>query len=58
MGKEHWKRVPAELEREILQHIANEDEGDRSRWLALINCALVCKAWTDMCGVIYTTPST
>ena len=46
MGDEHWKRMPAELEREVLQHIANEDEGDRSRWLALINCALVCKAWT------------
>ena len=46
MGDEHWRRIPTELEREILQHIANEDEGDRSRWLALINCALVCKAWT------------
>ena len=40
------KRIPTELEIEILQHIADEDEGDRSRWLALVNCALVCKAWT------------
>ena len=46
MGDEHWRHIPTELEREILQHIANEDEGDHSRWLALINCALVCKAWT------------
>ena len=46
MGEEHRRRIPAELEIEILQHIADEDEGDRSRWLALINCALVCKAWT------------
>src|SRR5882757_5273205 len=46
MGEEHRKRVPTELEIEVLQHIADEDEGDRSRWLALINCALVCKAWT------------
>ncbi len=46
MREEHWKRIPTELEREILQHIADEDEGDRFRWLALINCALVCKAWT------------
>ena len=46
MGDEHWRRIPTELEREILQHIVDEDEGDYSRWLALINCALVCKAWT------------
>ena len=46
MGEEHGKRVPTELEIEILQHIADEDEHDRSRSLALINCALVCKAWT------------
>ena len=46
MGEEHWKRIPTELEREIIQHIANEDEDDHFRWLALINCALVCKAWT------------
>ena len=46
MGEEHGKRVPTELEIEILQYIADEDEGDRSRWRALINCALVCKAWT------------
>ena len=46
MGEEHGKRIPTELEIEILQHIADEEEGDRSRWLALINCALVCKAWT------------
>ena len=46
MGEKHGKRIPTELEIEILQHIADEDKGDRSRWLALINCALVCKAWT------------
>ena len=46
MGEEHGKRIPTELEIEILQHIADEDEHDRSRSLALINCALVCKAWT------------
>src|SRR5258706_8271553 len=46
MGEEHGKRIPTELEIEILQHIADEDEVDRARWLALINCALVCKAWT------------
>ena len=51
MGEDPGKRVPTELEIEILQHIANEDESDhfrrefRSR--ALINCALVCKAWTQ-----------
>ena len=46
MGEEHGKRVPTELEIEILQHIADEDKVERARWLALINCALVCKAWT------------
>ena len=46
MGEEHRKRVPTELESEILRHIADEDERDHSRWLALISCALVCKAWT------------
>jgi len=46
MGEEHAKRIPTELEIEVLQHIADEDEGDHSRWLALVNCALVCKAWT------------
>src|SRR5258706_15179789 len=46
MGEEPGKRVPTELEIEILQHIADEDEGDDFRWPALINCALVCKAWT------------
>jgi hypothetical protein len=46
MGEEHTKRIPTELEIEVLQHIADEDESDRSRWLALANCALVCKAWT------------
>ena len=45
MGEEHGKRIPTELEIEILQRIADEDEGDRSRWYALINCALVCKTW-------------
>src|SRR5258706_6080319 len=46
MGEEHGKRVPTELELEILQRIADEDEGDHSRWHTLVNCALVCKAWT------------
>jgi hypothetical protein len=46
MGEKHAKRIPAELEIEVLQHIANEDRGDHSRLLALVNCALVCKAWT------------
>src|SRR5258706_3042084 len=46
MGEEHGTCIPTELEIEIIQHIADEDEGDRARWLALINCALVCKAWT------------
>jgi len=46
MGEEHTKRIPTELEIEVLQHIADEDEDDHSRWLALVNCALVCKAWT------------
>ena len=46
MREEHGKRIPTELEIEILQYIADEDEDDRSRWLALVNCALVCKVWT------------
>jgi hypothetical protein len=46
MGEEPTKNIPAELEIKVLQHIANEDEGDHSRWLALVNCALVRKAWT------------
>jgi len=46
MGEEYAKRIPTELEIEILQHIANEDEADHSRWIALVNCARVCKAWT------------
>jgi hypothetical protein len=40
------KPIPAELEIGVLQQIAYEDERDHSRWLALVNCALVCKAWT------------
>src|SRR5258706_1546586 len=47
MAEDHWKRIPTELEREILQHIADEDEGDHFCSLALINCAIVCKAWTQ-----------
>jgi hypothetical protein len=46
MGEEHAKRIPTELEIEVLQHIADDDEGGHSRSLALVNCALVCKAWT------------
>jgi len=46
MGEGHARRIPTELEIEVLQHIADGDEGDHSRWLALVNCALVCKAWT------------
>ena len=46
MGEEYAKRIPTELEIEILQHIADEDEGDHSRWTALVNCARVCKTWT------------
>ena len=46
MGEEHERRIPTELEIEVLQHIASEDESDHSRWHALVNCALVCKAWT------------
>jgi len=47
MEGEYAKRVPTELEIKILQHIADEDEGDHSRWSALVQCALVCKAWTE-----------
>jgi hypothetical protein len=46
MGGEHVKRIPTELEIGVLQHVAYEDERDHSRWHALVNCALVCKAWT------------
>jgi hypothetical protein len=46
MGEEHVKRMPTELEIKVLQHIADGVESDHSRWLALISCALVCKAWT------------
>ena len=46
MGEVYTKRIPTELEIEILQLIADEDEPYWSRWAALSNCALVCKAWT------------
>ena len=46
MGEEHARRIPIELEIEVLQYIASKDESGHSRWLALANCALVCKAWT------------
>jgi hypothetical protein len=45
MGEEHARRIPTELEIEVLQHIADGEEGDHSRSLALVICALVCKAW-------------
>jgi hypothetical protein len=45
MGEEHAKRNPTELEIKVLQHIADEDEGNHSCWHALVNCVLVCKAW-------------
>ena len=47
MGEECTKQIPAELEIEILQHIADEDETYWSRWSALCKCARVCKAWTE-----------
>jgi hypothetical protein len=47
MGEEYARRIPPELEIEILQHIADEGDGDHSRWSALVQCALVCKAWTE-----------
>ena len=47
MGEEHARRIPTELEIKILQHIADEDEADHSCWSALVQCALVCKAWTE-----------
>ena len=47
MAERYIKRIPTELEIEILQCIADEDEGDLSRWHALLACALVCKAWAE-----------
>jgi hypothetical protein len=47
MGEEYDRRIPTELEIEILQHIADEDDDDYYRWSALVQCALVCKAWTE-----------
>ena len=44
MGEEYSKRMPTELEIKILQHIADEGKGHHS---ALVECALVCKAWTE-----------
>ena len=44
MGEEYSKRLPTELEIKILQHIADEGEGHHR---ALVQCALVCKAWTE-----------
>ena len=43
MGEEYARRIPTELEIEVLRHIASEDE---SSWHTLVNCTLVCKAWT------------
>ena len=42
MGEEHARCIPTALEIEVLQYIAS----GHSRWLALANCALVCKTWT------------
>ena len=42
MGEEHARRIPTELEIEVLQYIAS----GHPRWLAFANCALVCKTWT------------
>ena len=44
MGEEYARRLPTELEITILQHIADEGEGHHR---ALVQCALVCKAWTE-----------
>ena len=46
MAEEHERRIPTELEIEVLRHIASENESGHSRWHALVNCARVCKAWT------------
>ena len=58
MGEERARRIPTELEIEVLQHLASEghiaregrivieNESDHACWHALVNCALVCKAWT------------
>ena len=46
MEEDHARRIPTELEIEVLRHIASEDESDHPRWFALAKCALVCKAWT------------
>ena len=60
MGEQHWKRIPAELEREVLQHIANEDEGDYPGLVGLLSSTarVSARLGQDMCGVIYTTLST
>ena len=48
MGDEYTKRIPIELEIEILQHIADGlDEPYWFRLFALSKCARVCKAWTE-----------
>ena len=47
MREAYARRIPPELEIEILQHIVDEGEGDHFRWSALVPCALVCKAWTE-----------
>jgi hypothetical protein len=47
MRQAYTKRIPTELEVEILQHIVSDGKGDHFRWSALIPCALVCKAWTE-----------
>ena len=58
MGELHWKRIPAELEREVLQRIANEDEGNIFVGLLSSTARLSARLGPDMRGVIYTTPST
>ena len=47
MGEEYTKRIPTELEIEILQHIADGDDPYWYRLYALSKCARVCKAWTE-----------
>jgi len=44
MGGEYARRLPTELETKILQYIADEGDGHHP---ALVECALVCKAWTE-----------